>query len=1188
MYRNAQRYVHLRMHSEFSILDGTIRLNEALECAKANRQGALALTDLNNMFGAIKFYKLSRIQGIKPIVGCNLSIKHGSSESRNKSNIILLATNVQGYRNLCKIVTMAWTNHNINSYSVLDAYNITQRSSSSIAIEREYLKGELTRGLIVLSGATQGNIGQAIMDGEMHAARNLLNEWLEDFSGSFYVEIQRSGQQSEERYIDGAIEIAVNSRTPIVATHPIQFLKSTDFQMHEVRACISENKTLFNKQRAKKYTYEQYFKSKREMCSLFKDIPSALENTVLIAKRCNLTLRLGDIKLPTFPKPKGISIKKLFVVSVVNGLKNKIQKKRIRIKSASFVQYFNRIVFEFEVILRMDFLGYFLIVSDFVCWAKRNGVPVGPGRGSGSGSLIAFILNITDVNPIQYGLLFERFLNPGRIAMPDLDIDFCQVGRDRVINYVMGLYGSNLVSQITTFGTFAARAAIRDIGRTLGLQHVITDNIAKLIPQTTEQQQKLNYNTLKLETIVLNPEKPEEYTRPMVGSSVRRLINLAVRMDGLARNVAVHAGGVLISPVKISMFCPLYSQEGEANILVSQFDKDDAESVGLVKFDFLGLTTLTVLNNTARHIKALHKLKAWTLEGICMEDMDSFKLLQKSDTIAIFQFESSGMKRILRTAKPDCFEDIIALIALFRPGPMHLMFSYCKRKHGLESSQYINNRLEPILKETYGIIIYQEQVMQIARVIGRYSLAKADLLRRAISKKQTLAMEHHRLIFQKGARCIGLTNDESKAIFELMEKFACYGFNKSHATAYAILVFQSVWLKAHYPAEFLASNLSLSMHEVNRTIKLYKDSSNRNIELLKPDVNKSFYQFRPVELESIKTMFKPSSKPKYKPKAILYGLGAVKDAGKYAVQEIIKIRETKAFSGLLDFCFRTNRRNISKKTIESLIRSGAFDSSCCSIRRCVLIRMLSAIIRYSERIKTSVDISDLNPNSDSFEINLNRAMRKISPIWSERRLLYEEKKALGFYQSGHPFKVFKSEIRRLVPNSIRFYRTSSIGNQALLCGVVTSYFHKLINNKIVAVILLEDDEDQCSIYLNSSTLPSDVKLDKLIIATGLILAPKDYDRLTITADRTYSLTSECIKQCRLVTLVCNFESNITKASSFFKKPTNNSDKPIYVQINHKSKSFVILDHKLAIPNEATLKELRKALDNGNLKVKYIY
>ncbi|PHN16361.1 DNA polymerase III subunit alpha [Candidatus Tremblaya phenacola] len=1187
MYKSTQRYVHLRMHSEYSVLDGTIRLNEALECAKANKQGALALTDLNNLFGVVKFYKLSRIQGIKPIVGCNISVKHGSSESKNKSNIILLATNVQGYRNLCKIVSMAWVNHSINSYSFLDEPNIVQREPSSIAIERTCLKGDLTRGLIALSGAIYGNIGQAIMDGDKHNARTLLNGWLSDFSGNFYVEIQRSGQQSEERYIDGAVELASIYRIPVVATHPIQFLKPTDFQMHEVRACIAENKILLNRQKAKKYTYEQYFKSKREMCSLFKDIPSALENTVHIAKRCNLSLNLGDIKLPVFPKPKGIPIKKLFVASVVIGLKCKIQKKRIRIKSTSFVHYLNRIVFEFEVILRMGFLGYFLIVSDFVCWAKNNGVPVGPGRGSGSGSLIAFILSITDVNPIQYGLLFERFLNPERIAMPDLDIDFCQAGRNRVISYVMELYGSRLVSQITTFGTFATRAAIRDIGRTLGIHHTITDNIAKLIPQPTEQQQKLNYNVLKLETIVLNPDRPEEASRSLVGSSVRRLISLAVRMDGLARNVAVHAGGVLIAPVSISMFCPLYSQEGDCAMLVSQFDKDDAETVGLVKFDFLGLTTLTALNNTAKHIKALHKLKAWSLEDICMEDIGSYKILQKADTIAIFQFESSGMKRILRTAKPDCFEDIIALIALFRPGPMHLMFSYCKRKHGMESSHYLNRRLVPILKETYGIIIYQEQVMQIARVIGRYTLAKADLLRRAISKKQPLAMEHHRLNFQKGARSIGLTNAESKVIFELMEKFACYGFNKSHATAYAILVIQTAWLKAHYPAEFIASNLSLSMHEVNRTIKLYKDSSNRNIMLLKPDVNKSFYQFKPIENVPIKACLKIDSIHKTKPKAIQYGLGAIKDTGKLAVQELIKAREAKPFTSLLDFCLRTNRRTLSKKTIELLIRAGAFDSSCCSIRRCVLIRLLVATIRYSERIKASVDISGLYPNSGSFEISLDRAMRKIRPIWSERRILFEEKKALGLYQTGHPFKLFKRDIRKLVPNSISYYRTGSIGSHVFLCGVVTSYFHKLINNKLVAVILLEDDEEQCSVYLNTSILPNDVKLDKLIIVRGHLLVPKDYDRINITAVRTYSLTSECLKQCRFVTTVCNIESTIAKASSFFIKTTYSSGKSIFIQIAHKLKTIVVLEHSLGLYCESTLRALNKVL-NGCLKIKYIY
>src|SRR3954449_8786840 len=762
------RFVHLRLHSEFSVSDGIVRLDQALSRAAADGMPALALTDLANLFGLVKFYGAARGVGVKPIIGADCWLQNPADRDK-PARMLLLCTLRAGYLRLCDLLSRAWLR---NQY----------RARAEIA--RAWLE-EGTEGLIALSGAAAGDVGQALAAGNAEAAERLARGWAELFPGRYYIEVQRAGFAQGEALVGRSVALAGRLALPVVATHPVQFLERGDFKAHEARVCIAQGYVLADQRRPKLFTAEQYFKRQHEMAELFADLPQALENSVEIARRCNLEIQLGKSRLPAFPTPPGVTIDDFLRGEAHAGLARRFDK--LALAEAEKPRYRERLEFEIRTIVQMGFSGYFLIVADFINGARAvrepsfpHGVPVGPGRGSGAGSLVAYSLGITDLDPLRYDLLFERFLNPERVSMPDFDIDFCQDGRDRVIEYVKAKYGAECVSQIATFGTMAARAVVRDCGRVLDLGYNFCDQIAKLIPVQPGKTITLE-DAREMEPLLAEREKNED--------EVRELLELGEKLEGMVRNVGMHAGGVLISPGRLTDFCPLYAAEGTQHA-ISQLDKDDVEAIGLVKFDFLGLTTLTVLDWAERSVRAMGSPE-FALARIPLDDAPTYQLLSAGNTTAVFQLESRGMRDLIRRARPDRFEDVIALVALYRPGPMDLIPDFIARKHGEQRVDYLDPRLQPILGPTYGIMVYQEQVMQIAQVIGGYTLGGADLLRRAMGKKKPEEMAQQRDIFIAGAEKNGLSRAKATQLFDLMEKFAGYGFNKSHAAAYALLAYQT-------------------------------------------------------------------------------------------------------------------------------------------------------------------------------------------------------------------------------------------------------------------------------------------------------------------------------------------------------------------------------------------------------------
>ncbi|CAH2775319.1 MAG: DNA polymerase III alpha subunit (EC [uncultured Caballeronia sp.] len=1039
------RFVHLRVHSEFSIADGIVRLDDVVKAAAKDGQGALALTDLGNAFGLVRFYKEARGKGVKPIAGCDVWITNPADRDK-PARLLLLVKNQRGYLNLCELLSKAW---------------LTNQYRGRAEVEYEWLESGLSEGLLALSGAQHGDIGMAFAAGNDQAAERHAERWAKLFPGAFYIELQRAGLPGGGTYIQQAVALAAKLKLPVVATHPMQFTTPDDFTAHEARVCISEGDILANPRRQKRFTTEQYFRTQEEMCALFADIPSALANTVEIAKRCNLKLELGKPKLPLFPTPDGMSLDDYLMHLSKEGL----EKRLIQLypdeaaREAQRETYYARLEFECKTIIGMGFPGYFLIVADFIMWAKNNGVPVGPGRGSGAGSLVAYALFITDLDPLKYNLLFERFLNPDRVSMPDFDIDFCQEGRDRVIQYVKQKYGSDAVSQIATFGTMAAKAAVRDIGRVLDLGYMFTDGIAKLIPFRPGKHVTIA-DALK--------EEPTLQERFDNEDEVHQLIELAQRVEGLTRNVGMHAGGVLIAPGKLTDFCPLYTQ-GEDGGVVSQYDKEDVEAIGLVKFDFLGLTTLTILDWAERYIRCLDPSKKdWNLSQVPLDDSASFQILKKANTVAVFQLESRGMQGMLKDAQPDCFEDIIALVALYRPGPMDLIPSFCARKHGREIIEYPDPRVESVLKETYGIMVYQEQVMQMAQIIGGYSLGGADLLRRAMGKKKTEEMAEHRELFRQGAAKNGLTVTKADEIFDLMEKFAGYGFNKSHAAAYALLAYFTAWLKAHHPAEFMAANMSLAMDDTDKVKILFEDCLVNKMAVLPPDINQSAYRFKPVaEADGTRS------------KTIRYGLGAVKGSGQSAIEEILRAREEAPFTDLFDFCMRVDRRMVNRRTVEALIRAGAFDS--LHDNRAQLIASVPLAMEAADQATANAMQSGLfdmgnEPQQGHYLVD--------EPMWSDKKRLQEEKSALGFCPSGHLFDAYKTEVRRFVRQKIGELKE---GREKLVAGVITTMRTQMTQRGRMLIMNLDDGTGQCEVTVFNEQFEANKALykeDELLVVQG--------------------------------------------------------------------------------------------------------
>src|SRR5450830_1708273 len=1020
-------FVHLRVHSEYSIVDGLVRIDDVVKAAAKDKQVALAVTDLSNLFGMVKFYKEARGKGIKPIVGVDVWITNDDNREK-PSRLLLLAKNRMGYLQLCELLSTAWLTNQYKGRAELRIEWLQALATNSYEL---YPGESAANGLIALSGAHFGDVGVAIENGNLALAERNAQRWAEIFPGHFYIEIQRGGQANQEAQVRHAVALAAKLGLPVVATHPVQFISPEEFIAHEARTCIAEGEMLANAKRVKRFNDSQRFLSQADMAELFADLPAALANSVEIAKRCNLTLTLGKPQLPNFPTPPGMTIDEFLVAESQAGLEKRLlqlypdperrEKERPR--------YESRLKFETDTICNMKFPGYFLIVAEFIQWAKENGVPVGPGRGSGAGSLVAYSLLITDLDPLQYNLLFERFLNPERVSMPDFDIDFCQEGRDRVIQHVKDLYGKEAVSQIATFGTMAAKGAVRDVGRVMDFGYNFCDGISKLIP----------FKPGKPVTIAdAIAEEPLLAERLENEDEVKQLLDLAQQVEGIARNIGMHAGGVLIAPGKLTDFCPLYTQGGDSGV-VSQYDKDDVEAVGLVKFDFLGLTTLTILDRAVRYIKQLDPNMAdFDLAKLPLTDRASYDLLTKAKTVAVFQLESRGMQGMLPDARPDRFEDIIALVALYRPGPMDLIPDFCTRKHG-EKFDYPEPHTEGMLSETYGIMVYQEQVMQMAQVVGGYALGGADLLRRAMGKKKAEEMAEHRQIFRDGAAKDGLSQQKADEIFDLMEKFAGYGFNKSHAAAYALLSYHTAYLKAHHPAAFMAANLSLAMDDTEKIKILVEDALDVcGLGLLPPDINLSEYRFTPVGAPGKKAM------------QIRYGLGAVKGSGQSAIEAIIAARIADGpFKDLFDFCKRVDKRQVNRRTIESLIRAGAMD--CLGKDRAVLLATVSLAIEAAEQADKAAnqvslfgDDDDLIPPPQYIEV----------PFWTDKKRLTEEKLALGFYLSGHLFDSYAPEVRQFIKTTLAKVEPSR--DLRLICGIITGVRTQMTQRGKLMVVTLDD------------------------------------------------------------------------------------------------------------------------------------
>jgi DNA polymerase III subunit alpha len=1144
-------FVHLRCHSEYSITDGIVRIDDYIDKASSQNMPALALTDLNNVFGLVKFYKAAREKGIKAILGADLWIENEVNRDQ-PYRVLALCQDDKGYLALSEILSRAYLE---NQYR------------GRVEVKKSWLL-EKNEGLIILSGASMGDVGQAILQEHTDIAMNAMKEWATHFKNRFYIEIQRIAEgddkKNEARFINQSLSLATSLEIPVVATQPIQFMDQDDYRAHEARTCIAEGFIMADSRRPKLFSHEQYFKNEVEMTTLFSDIPEALQNSAEIARRCNFEFTLGKNYLPDFPTPNKEKLEDFLISESKKGLEVRLKElfpdevKRNEVRH----DYDARILFETSIINQMGFAGYFLIVADFINWAKNNEVPVGPGRGSGAGSLVAYSLGVTDLDPIRYQLLFERFLNPDRVSMPDFDIDFCQEGRDRVIDYVKQKYGAGSVSQIVTFGTMAARAVIRDVGRVLDLPFNFVDGIAKLIP--------MELGITLEDALNKEPQLQDRYNKE---EEFKELIDLALRLEGVVRNVGMHAGGVLIAPGKISNFTPIYCQ-ANGDSLVSQFDKDDIEALGLVKFDFLGLRTLTILamaSKNANILRGAENLPPLDLNHLPLDDKTVFQLLKSANTTAVFQLESRGMKDMLKQAKPDCFEDIVALVALYRPGPMDLIPDFCKRKHGQQRIVYPHPSTELILKETYGIAVYQEQVMQIAQTVAGYSLGAADLLRRAMGKKKVEEMDAQREGFIAGSLKNGLNERQARELFDLLEKFAGYGFNKSHAAAYAMVAYQTAYLKTHYPAAFLAASMSADMNNTDNIQIFFEDCKPNSVELLPPDINQSGFEFIPTNTTQI-----------------LYGLGAIKGTGLAAIELIIESRESKGpFKNLFDFCARLDLRKVNRRVVESLIRGGAFDT--LESNRASLLASVNLAITAAEQGKANIAQNSLFGEEQTQKVD----MVHMDP-WTPQQKLQEEKAALGFYFSGHPFTFFEKRVRPFIKTQIKELKPQE--QPYLIAGVIVAIRIRMTARGKMAIVTLDDAISRVDVVVGNDLLTQSQRLvqeDQLLIVEGRVSHDDFTGGIRVTARKLFDLATARNQFAHHLKISCNGQSDAAKLRDILKPycgASQNNLKRCRVKIDyHNEKGHVelLLGHDWQVDlHDELIDGLTQWLSEENVKILY--
>ena len=1017
----AATFVHLRVHTEFSLIDGLTRVKPLIKAVAEDGMPAVAVTDQSNLCALVKFYSNARQSGIKPIVGADLWLDNAQNDGQ-PYRVTLLVLNKVGYGNLTKLISQA--------------YLEGQRQGRPI-VQREWLE-QLNDGLIMLSGAREGDIGQALLNDENADAEELAQRWQRFYPDRFYIELQRTSRENEDRYLHLAVALADKFELPVVATNDVRFIYSEDFEAHEARVCIHDSRTLDDPRRTHLYSEQQYLKSSAEMIKLFSDLPEAIENTVEIAKRCNLEIEIGKNYLPNYPVPDGMTMDEFFRKISLEGTEERLLRildPQAEDYAERHQEYMDRLKFELDIIIQMGFPGYFLIVMDFIQWAKDNDVPVGPGRGSGAGSLVAYALKITDLDPLEYDLLFERFLNPERVSMPDFDVDFCMDGRDRVIDYVARTYGRDAVSQIITFGTMAAKAVVRDVARVQGKPYGLADKLSKMIP-------------FEVGITLTKAMEQEAVLRDFVAENeeVAEIMEMALKLEGITRNVGKHAGGVVISPTVLTDFSPLYCDETGGN-LVTQYDKDDVEKVGLVKFDFLGLRTLTIIDWAVKNINQLNEKKDEAfldITEIPLDDNAVFKLLQAGNTTAVFQLESRGMKDLIKRLLPSSFEDIIALVALFRPGPLQsgMVDDFISRKHGRSKVEYPHPELESVLGNTYGVILYQEQVMQIAQVLANYSLGQADMLRRAMGKKKPEEMAKQREFFAEGADKRGIDKKQAEYIFDLMEKFAGYGFNKSHSAAYALLSYQTAWLKHKYPAPFMAAVLSADMQNTDKVVILIEDCRQMELPIVLPDVNISEFKFT-VDLND----------------QVVYGLGAIKGLGEGPVGAIIEARQQDGpFKDLFDFCTRVDLKRVNRRALEALIRSGAMDN--LGAHRAVLMACQDEAVKVADQHSKNqssgmVDLFGGMPGSNAAQDDdVYAGYARIKP-WTDKVRLQAEKETLGLYLQGHPIDEYEAELRKIAKDPLVALQASKF-DQKIAGLVVALRTMKSKRGDTIAFVTLDD------------------------------------------------------------------------------------------------------------------------------------
>ncbi len=974
-------FVHLRVHTEFSLVDSVVRIGPLMSASAAAGMPAVALTDQSNMFALVKFYRASIKNGVKPVIGVDALIDTGAQAL---SPVVLLAQSTEGYLNLSELVSRS--------------YQEGQNEKGAI-IQFDWLAGHCD-GVIALSGGRFGDIGQALLAGNTEQAQQRLERWKALFPERFYLELQRTGRADEERYIQAVLPLASAAGCPVVATNDVRFLKQTEFEAHEVRVCIHQGHEVTSTRRPRTYSDQQYLRTPQEMTELFADIPEALTNSVQIAIRCNLTIRLGDPVLPDFPLPEGLSESDFLRSQAEEGLNWRLSK-LYDTTADNFAEirkpYDERLARELDVIIQMEFPGYFLIVSDFIKWSRENDIPVGPGRGSGAGSLVAYVLAITDLDPLAYALLFERFLNPERVSMPDFDIDFCMDKRDQVIQYVAEKYGSEKVSQIITYGTMAAKAVVRDVARVLGHPYGFGDRLAKMVP--------MDLGITLSKAIEASEELKRAYNTE---EDLKAVVDMALQLEGLCRNAGKHAGGVVIAPTRLTDFTPLYC-EADGSSLVTQFDKDDAEAVGLVKFDFLGLRTLTIIDNAVKMINnGKPPEEQLVLDKLPFDDYPTYELLQQAKTTGVFQLESGGMKKLIAQLKPDCFDDIVALVALYRPGPMSsgMLDDFIDRKNGRAEvsyphPDYQHDSLKPILESTYGVIVYQEQVMQIGQVLAGYSLGGADVLRRAMGKKKPEEMAKQRQVFVDGCLANDIDETLSRNIFDLVEKFAGYGFNKSHSVAYAVLSYQTAWLKCHYPSEFFSAVLTADMDATEKVVRTIDDCLESGLKLLPPDINKSETGFTPTNARTVR-----------------FGLAAIKGVGEGVLDKIINERRNGGeYTGLIDLCGRLGGENVGRSVLECLIRAGALD--CLGENRATAMNNLGLAITAAQQAARNSNSGQVDMFGNVVAADTEEAVELVqSEDWSDADRLAAERKTTGLYISGHPIDPYVHELTKIANGRI--------------------------------------------------------------------------------------------------------------------------------------------------------------------------